>query len=32
VQRIGEAIHHLMHLRLQREEHKPSHIEHIPMV
>jgi 2-aminoadipate transaminase len=32
VRRIGEAIQHLMHLRLQKEEHKPIHVEHIPMV
>lgn len=29
---IGEAIKHLRHLRLQKEEHKPAHVEHIPMV
>src|SRR6266567_3673800 len=32
VRRIGESMQHLMHLRLQKEEHKPIRVEHIPMV
>ena len=32
VQRIGNALRHLQARRLQREEHMPAHVEHIPMV
>ena len=32
VRRIGVALRHLQARRLQREEHPPLHVEHIPMV
>ena len=32
IRRIGNALRHLVARRLQREEHPPVHIEHIPMV
>jgi hypothetical protein len=32
VRRIGVALRHLQARRLQREEHPPVHVEHIPMV
>lgn len=32
IRRIGNAMRHLLARRHQREEHSPTHIEHIPMV